>query len=160
MSCYEGMNGHGLVTRTDLHKLQIELTEAFNRQIQHLNAKQLKKLNLKKANTRTRQFRFLTGSGDRLIDEGYVNLDLRTGEFYFYIMENNHAVDCVCQDSEVYKRLSRFMTAIPVKGTKYGAQTYYWSEFTLDENDIPNGTYTRYGGWMTPKEREASKAFA
>ena len=148
MSCYEGLRGKGVAKKADLRELRKQLVEAHNRQITRLKPQELKELKLAKANARTKMFPFLTDDPTDPTDRGSVALNVTEGTLEFSISENNNAVSSCAQDSLVYKCLQRFLDRMGTKITKYGAETYYWSENHVNEYQVPApGIYTRYGGW-------------
>lgn len=151
MSNYEGMNGRGLVMKKDLAVLKKALIAAHNKQIAKLKPKQLKENGLAKASIRTTSFPIICEYDENdFYDVGYINIYPETGEFTFEVNENNHSMDDADR-SFAFNALFDFIRKIPNKGKKYGAQTYYWSEYDEDEygNKGP-GRYSYYGSW-TPK---------
>ena len=147
MSNYEGLRGKGVAKQANLRELRKQLVDAHNRQIARLEPRELKKLKLTKANSRTKMFPFLTDDPADPTERGSVEINATEGTFEFSIPENNHSVSSCAQDSLVYKSLQRFLDRMGAKNKKYGAETYHWGEDHVNEYDAPTGIYTRYGGW-------------
>lgn len=152
MSNYESMNGKAKLKGADFAALRKELIEAFNKDLAPIPAKVLKQEDVKKANSRTLSFPFINyqeREGKELgfiITEGAIQLTKEDNTLRFYTQYNNHTVDRVA-DTYVYNVLMRFFNNMPDKGSIYGAETAYRSEYHVDEYDNPETSYDYYGAW-------------
>lgn len=152
MSNYESINGKAKLKGTDFSVLRKGLIEAFNKDLEGIPSKVLKKENIKKANSRTLSFPFVgyqKGEGKDLgfvFIEGSITLNKEENTLRFYTDYNNHTVDRV-SETNVYKTLMKLFNNLPDKGTTYGAETAYRSEYHVDEYDNPETSYHFYGAW-------------
>lgn len=151
MSNYEGMSGKGLVMKKDIKILKQRLIEAHNIEIGGLKPKELKDFGYKKASNRTTTFpiirKFYDDEQVTYYTIGAIAIYPDEGRFFFDIHENNHSVD-YAGDSKTFQVLMSFLQNLPNKGKKYGAVTYYWSEYIYDDfGNSGAGEYTFYGSW-------------
>ena len=157
MSNYESMSGKAKLKGSDFSLLRKELIAAFNKDIEKIPSKVLKKEEIKKANSRTLEFPFVEyheGEGKDLgfvVTEGTIRLNKEDNTLNFYTGYNNHTVDRV-SETNVFQTMMRFFDKMPEKGTIYGAETAYRSEYYVDEYDNEETSYSYYGAWE-PKRR-------
>lgn len=179
LSCYEEINGNGALMKKDLQELKKKMFEANNEQYDnvkkkyHLSDSDMINIGLKRATTRDTKFPFnVISSGETFFDKktgkekflieayeyGEVILNFEENTFHFYTERNNHTVDRLQKSSTTYKKLIAFIEKLEIKGTKYGAQTYYTNEYHVDEyGHTAEGDRTYYGGWVPNNERKYRK---
>jgi hypothetical protein len=154
MSKYESFSGNGVAKQADLRELRRRMMEAHNAL---LAAHGAPKKDM--ANTRTTSFPFSYWyrddeykAGGFFMESGSVSIDVAGGTFHFSVGYNNHAMDDA-EASKVFQILMRFLNSMPEKGFKYGAKTYYTSEYDQDEFNNPSpGTTRYYGAWKSQDE--------
>lgn len=179
MSCYEEISGHGTLMKKDLKDLKNQLIEASNEQYDKVKRKynlvdsEMMNIGLKKMTIRDTSFPFyIISTGETYFDrksgkekilisaseDGEVTLDFENNTFRFYTDRNNHIVDRLQKSSSTYKKLMDFLKKLEMKGTKYGAATYYTNEYEEEEyDDSTNENRTYYGGWIPQNERKYKK---
>lgn len=144
MSCIEGLNGYGLVTKKVMKEFKKNLIAAHNNEIELYYPKDLKILSLKRATSWTREFPILI---DRSYVIGMIKID-EDGSFQFELNECDNLLE-LAKDSKTYEVLNSFLNNISDRGRgQYGAVTYHWTEH--DTNHLGQkcpGTYTFYGSW-------------